>query len=51
MQPHPPLELNEEPFAPFAFVLALKTESCSVCRGLAHCGQVIFVLEDITSRS
>jgi hypothetical protein len=51
VQPHPPLELKEEPLPPFDFVFALKTESCNLCRGLAHFGQLIFVFRDITSCS
>jgi hypothetical protein len=36
---------------PFEDFPALKTESCSVCRPLAHFGHSIFCADDITSRS
>jgi hypothetical protein len=45
---------EEEAFAepePFDDFRALKTESCRVWRPLAHLGQEIFWLEDITTRS
>jgi len=36
---------------PFEALPALNTESCSVCRSLAHFGHSIFCFADITIRS
>jgi hypothetical protein len=52
VHPHPP-EADEGPSeaVPFADLPALKTESWSVCRLLAHFGHSIFWAVDITMRS
>ena len=52
MQPQPPEgEVGPEEAAPFEDFPALNTESCSVCRLLAHFGHSISCRADITMRS
>jgi hypothetical protein len=52
VQPHPPeAEGAPEEVAPFEDLPALNTESCSVCRLLAHFGHSISWRVDITIRS
>ena len=53
MQPQPPADEKEIPAEedPFEDFPALKTDSCSVRRSLAHLGQAIFCDADSTMDS
>ena len=50
MQAQPPDDAPEAEL-PFEDLPALKTDSCSVCRLLAHFGHSMLCAEDITMRS